>query len=292
MPACRCYRGPVAAVVQARGLTRRYGRVRALEAVDVEIGAGEIVGLLGPSGAGKTTLVRILALLQRPSSGALALFGEDHAPARPARFRRRIGYMPQEHALYEDLSARFNVHFFGHGAPADRVDGMLRFLGLGDRAGDAVQTMSGGMKQRVSLACALVGSPELLLLDEPTAGIDPLLRERFWSEFRHLRDGGASLLVSTHQVDEAVHCDRLLLLREGGLVADTTPQALMRRVGTTARVERADGRVEERRFPPGGRELVAWLRTLPDAEADRVDVATDTLEDVIVGLMREQAAHA
>jgi len=282
----------VQSVVLARGLRRRFGRVSALEGVDVAVGAGEIVGLLGPSGAGKTTLVRILALLQRQSGGSLALFGDQPSPARSARLRRRIGYMPQEPALYEDLSARFNVRFFGRGARRERVDALLGFLGLGERAADPVQAMSGGMKQRVSLACALVSSPELLLLDEPTAGIDPVLRERFWGEFRRLRDDGASLLVSTHQIDEAVHCDRLLILREGRMVADTTPASLMRRAAVTARLRRADGGLEERRFPSGGPELVGWLRGLSDAEAGGVEVATDTLEDVIVGLMREERPGA
>lgn len=278
--------------MHAHGLARRYGRVKALEGVDVELGAGEIVGLLGPSGAGKTTLVRILALLLRPSAGSLTLFGEQPTAAGLGALRRRIGYMPQEHALYEDLSARFNVRFFGRGVRTVRVDALLDFLGLGDRARDAVQTMSGGMKQRVSLACALVASPELLLLDEPTAGIDPVLRERFWGEFRRLRDEGASLLVSTHQIDEAVHCDRLLIMRAGRVIADTAPRALMRGAGTTARLERADGSVEERSFPAGGGELVTWLRSLPEVEARRVEVATETLEDIIVGLMRREAVGA
>ena len=281
----------VAPLVRARGLGRSYGRIHALQGVDLDLAAGEIVGLLGPSGAGKTTLVRAIALLQRFDRGSLALFGEEVRPARLQRLRRRIGYMPQSHALYEDLSARFNVRFFGRGVSARRVDDLLDFLGLGDRAHDPVQTMSGGMKQRVSLACALVTSPELLLLDEPTAGIDPVLRERFWGEFRRLRDDGAGLLVSTHQMDEAVHCDRLLVVREGRVLADTTPEALMRRAGTTVRVEDANGAVTERRFGPDGAELAAWLAALGDGAA-HVTVRNDTLESIIVALMSEEAARA
>ncbi len=284
--------GVVVGVVNARGLSRSYGSVRALDGVDVDLGAGEIVGLLGPSGAGKSTLVGILALLRRASQGSLSLFGEEVRPGNLHSLRRRIGYMPQEHALYEDLSARFNVRFFGRGARRQRCDELLGFLGLAERAADPVHTMSGGMKQRVSLACALIASPRLLLLDEPTAGIDPVLRERFWSEFRRLRDDGASLLVSTHQIDEAVHCDRLLIVREGRLIANTTPRTLMRRAGVTARLERQGGRVEERRFTAGGRELLAWLRSLDEAGTERVEVVADSLEDIIVALMREEAARA
>lgn len=280
-------------MVQARGLGRSYGRIRALDDVDVALEAGEIVGLLGPSGAGKTTLVRTLALLQRPDAGSLALFDEPVERGNLQRLRRRIGYMPQTYALYEELSARVNVGFFGRGVPAPKVDALLDFLGLAGRSRDAVATMSGGMKQRVSLACALVTSPRLLLLDEPTAGIDPLLRERFWHEFQRLRDDGASLLVSTHQIDEAVHCDRLLIVREGRLVADVRPDDLMRRAGTSVRVTRTDGSEDVRRFEPdGGGELVAWLRGLDERAMERVDVRNDTLEAIIIALMTEDAARA
>ncbi len=281
----------VAPLVRARGLHRSYGRIQALQGVDLDLAAGEIVGLLGPSGAGKTTLVRAIALLQRFDRGSLTLFGEEVRPARLQRLRRRIGYMPQSHALYEDLSAGFNVRFFGRGVSAKRVADLLDFLGLGARARDPVRTMSGGMKQRVSLACALVTSPELLLLDEPTAGIDPVLRERFWGEFRRLRDDGAGLLVSTHQMDEAVHCDRLLVVREGRVLADTTPEALMRRGGTTVRVEDANGAVTQRRFGPDGSGLAAWLASLDDVGA-HVTVRNDTLESIIVALMSDEAGHA
>ena len=278
--------------MEARGLSRRYRRVEALEGVDLDLRPGEIVGLLGPSGAGKTTLVRMLALLLRPSSGSLTLFGEPVSTASLQRLRRRIGTMPQEPALYQDLSARFNVRFFGRGVSRAEVDGLLELLGLGGRANDVVQAMSGGMKQRVSLACALVRRPALLLLDEPTAGIDPVLRERFWKEFRRLRDDGAALLVSTHQIDEAVHCDRLLLVRDGRLLADLTPEALLRRAGTTVRLERRDGSVVERRFGPDGDAMLRWMQELEPTSIERVDLRNDTLESLVVELMTEGESGA
>jgi ABC-2 type transport system ATP-binding protein len=164
---------------------------------------------------------------------------------------------------------------------------VLAALGLGERAHDAVRIMSGGMKQRVSLACAMARPAELLLLDEPTAGIDPVLRARFWEEFRSLSDAGACLLVSTHQIDEAVHCDRLLVVRGGGLLADTTPEALLRSGSTRVRLTGAHGGEQVRRFPSGDPGLIPWLRSLDEASLARLDVRNETLEDILVRLIRE-----
>ncbi len=272
----------------ARGLGKRYGRVAALAEVSLEIPRGTIVGVLGPSGAGKTTLVRCVGLLARPTEGSLRVLGADAGSADGA-LRARIGYMPQEAALYEELPARANVRYFGRGVPDDRVDRLLALLGLADRAGDPVLGFSGGMKQRVSLACALARDPELLLLDEPTAGIDPILRVEFWKEFRRLRDEGRTLLVSTHQIDEAVHCDRLLVIREGRVLWEGPPADLLARGGASATARTRAGAVHERRFEDPARGMPPWIAGIGAGEIVELRVRPDTLEDVLVRLIGERS---
>ena len=269
----------------ARGLGKRYGDVDALRGVDLAIARGAIYGVLGSNGAGKTTLMKCIGLVARPSSGALRVLGRDVADRAPT-LRRRIGYMPQAPALYQELAARTNVEFFGRGAPRARIDRLLAVLDLGRRARDPVRTLSGGMKQRVSLACALAHEPELILLDEPTAGVDPVLRIAFWTEFRRLRDGGQTLIVSTHQLDEASHCDRLLVLRDGRVLIECTPDELLARGGATAVARTAGGSTVEERFADPRHELPKWLAGLDGVE--ELQVRYDTLEDILVTLIREQ----
>ncbi len=273
--------------VEARGLGKQYGRVDALAEVDLSIPRAAIYGVLGPGGAGKTTLVKCLGLVMRPTRGSLRVLGTD-ASARSRSLRARIGYMPQEPALYEELSARFNIEFFGRGATASSIDRLLELLDLVGRARDPVRSFSGGMKQRVSLACALVSEPELVLLDEPTAGIDPVLRIAFWEEFRRLRDEGRTLLVSTHQIDEAAHCDRLLVIRAGRVLIECTPAELSARGGATVSLRTKGGEQIEERFADPAHELPPWLaaRGLEDVQALRVH--HDTLEEILVRLIHEQ----
>jgi ABC-2 type transport system ATP-binding protein len=192
--------------------------------------AGQITGLLGPSGSGKTTLLRCLVGVQRVRAGQVKVLGE---PAGSAGLRRRVGYVTQSPSVYADLSVGDNLRYFAavvgaSGAAAERA---LEEVGLADRAGDLVGNLSGGQKARVSLACALVGSPALLVLDEPTVGLDPVLRRDLWALFHRLADDGATLIVSSHVMDEAARCDRLLLLRDGRVVADDTPEQVLRSTG-------------------------------------------------------------
>lgn len=216
--------------IEIKDLNKTFGRVEALKNVSIDIPGGRITGLLGPNGAGKTTLIKAMAGAVRPSSGRISVFSQDPVKMRK-ELRKKIGYMPQNPSIYEDLSARENITFFAglHGLdnPETRAENILEFTGLADRADDAVHTFSGGMKKRVSLACALVHDPELIFLDEPTAAIDPVLRKKFWEMFRHLADAGKTVIISTHLMDEALHCDMLALLSEGQVLLYASPEVIL-----------------------------------------------------------------
>ena len=194
-------------VINARGVTKRFKKITALRELDLRLEAGRVLGLLGPNGAGKTTLIRLLVGAIRPTDGEISVLGL-HPIKQKNELRRQIGYMPQTPALYDDLSPRENIRFFGVPSHAGdlkkKVEEVIEFVGLTDRASYPVHTFSGGMKQRVSLGCALVNKPKVILLDEPTSGIDPKLREQFWQHFRQLADEGVTVLVSTHQMDDCL----------------------------------------------------------------------------------------
>lgn len=215
-------------------MVKTFGAVRALDDASLHVDTGEIFGLIGPNGSGKTTLIRLLLGLAHPTSGEARVLGE-RVPSR--RVARQIGYMTQASALYGELSVTENLRFFGglYGlrgrALRARIAETLALVELDDRAGSVVQTLSGGMRQRVSLACALIHSPRLLFLDEPTVGIDPELRAEFWEHFARLTATGVTIVVSTHHLDEARRCDRLALLRFGRLLVVDTPEALRRESG-------------------------------------------------------------
>jgi ABC-2 type transport system ATP-binding protein len=209
-----------------------------------------------------------------------------------AELRQRIGYMPQGPALYDDLSARGNVAFFGaaHGTMnlKKRVDGVIRFTNLSERAGNAVHTFSGGMKRRVSLACALVHEPEVIFLDEPTAAVDPQLRSRFWKTFRELADGGTTLFISTHLMDEAILCDRIAILRAGSIIATDTPGNIVAQGKTRLVVER-EGTQDEETIGGHPGDLAAALRPYGlEEEVTAVEVRTDTLEEVVLALIERE----
>jgi ABC-2 type transport system ATP-binding protein len=207
------------------------GGKEVLHGVDCAVAAGRVTGLLGPSGGGKTTLLRAVVGVQRIRSGTVTMLGE---PAGSPSLRRRVGYVTQSPSVYGDLTVRENARYFAalHGAGAATADRAVADVGLRDAAGQLVSTLSGGQRARASLACALVAAPDVLVLDEPTVGLDPVLREDLWGRFHALAAEGTTLLVSSHVMDEAGRCDRLLLLRAGRLVADDTPDALRRRTGT------------------------------------------------------------
>jgi ABC-2 type transport system ATP-binding protein len=207
------------------------GTRRVLKELTFAVPPGEVTGLLGPSGSGKTTLMRALVGVQKVRSGEVTVLGR---PAGSAELRARVGYVTQSPSVYADLTVRENARYFAalYGRGAREADAAVRDVGLADAAGQLVADLSGGQRGRVSLACALVGSPEVLVLDEPTVGLDPVLRVELWEMFHGLARAGTTLIVSSHVMDEAGRCDRLLLLREGELLADETPAGLRAAGGT------------------------------------------------------------
>jgi ABC-2 type transport system ATP-binding protein len=202
-----------------------------LHGLGFDLAAGSVTGLLGPSGCGKTTLIRAIVGLQAKVTGTVEVLG---LPAGAPKLRGRIGYVTQEPSVYGDLTVTENLRFFAAvlGIPSADVDRVIDAVDLRSHADERVDRLSGGQASRASLAAALLGNPELLVLDEPTVGLDPVLRRDLWELFHRLADAGATLLVSSHVMDEAVRCDRLLLMREGGLLADDTPRGLLESVGT------------------------------------------------------------
>jgi ABC-2 type transport system ATP-binding protein len=220
------------AVVQATDLRKEFGPIHAVDGLSLSVSGGEIYGLLGPNGSGKTTLIRLLIGLLKPTSGSVSLLGQ----AMPDKaILAQVGYMTQASALYEELTVRENVAFFAAmcgGAGQGRVDDAIALVDLQDRANSLVRTLSGGMKQRASLACALVHQPRLLLLDEPTVGIDPQLRATFWAYFRRLAKDGVTVIVSSHVMDEAERCDRLGFMRQGKVLAEGSAAELRAQAGT------------------------------------------------------------
>lgn len=229
-------------VIDAQSVDFSYGRRQVLSGLSLQVARGEVFGILGANGAGKTTFIRMLVGLLRPRSGRLHVLGE-----RPSsRQASRVGYMPQLSALYQELTVEHNVSFFARmygmsdrPARSEAVEAALNLVGLWERRKDAVLDLSGGMRQRLSLAIALVHGPSLLLLDEPTVGLDPELRASFWEHFRGMAAGGTTLVISSHTMDDAAHCDRLGFLQEGRVVAQGSPAELRASAGADATLEDA-----------------------------------------------------
>jgi ABC-2 type transport system ATP-binding protein len=216
--------------VDVENVSKTFGPVTALDGVTLRVRSGEIYGLLGPNGAGKTTLIRSIVGLVVAQAGTVTVLGQRMPNVAVLR---RIGYMTQQAALYPGLSVEENVAFFAAINGADRgVKEVLQLVELYDRRSSVVATLSGGMRQRCSLACALVHKPELLLLDEPTVGVDPQLRVQFWERFRRMAAEGTTIVVSSHVMDEAERCERLGLIQYGRLLAEGTPNEIRDRAGT------------------------------------------------------------
>ena len=217
-------------VVEVRDLVVQRGRVRAIDGLSFSTAPGQVTGLLGPSGCGKSTLMRSLVGVQVVTSGTVEVLG---LPAGDRRLRDRVGYVTQAPSVYDDLTVAENLRFFARvlGVDAAEADRCVEVVDLAGARSQLVGRLSGGQRSRVSLAVALLGDPEVLVLDEPTVGLDPVLRRDLWAMFHALADRGTTVLVSSHVMDEAERCDRLLLMRDGVLLADETPAALLARTG-------------------------------------------------------------
>lgn len=221
---------PAAVVVEELRVVR--GGAVVLERLSLQVDAGAVTGLLGPSGSGKSTLLRAIVGVQRLAGGRIGVLGQ---PAGAPSLRRRVGYLTQAPSVYADLSVQENLRYFArlHGTAPERVNELIETVALHGFASRIVGRLSGGQRARVSLATALLGDPELLILDEPTVGLDPVLRRDLWELFHRLARAGTTLLVSSHVMDEAERCEQLLLIRDGRLLAKGTPEELRARTGAS-----------------------------------------------------------
>ncbi|HVV95955.1 MAG TPA: ABC transporter ATP-binding protein [Rhodanobacteraceae bacterium] len=306
-----------APVIVARGLTKKFGPLVAVDHLDIRVGRAEVYGFLGPNGSGKSTTIRMLCGLLAPTSGEIEVLGHE-LPQDAEALKRSIGYMTQKFSLYDDLTVAENLAFLAavhglRGAKArERIDEMYERYRLGDMKDQLAGTMSGGQRQRLALAGAVLHEPELLLLDEPTSAVDPQSRRDFWDALFDLSESGTTLLVSTHYMDEAERCHRLAILDRGRLVADGTPQALMDQLpGATLRITCAEPRRMQKALAGDAHVLGAaqigddlrvlidrrdgeaeWLRDRVHAidPAAEVEPVAPNLEDVFVASTRNDRA--
>ncbi len=227
--------------VEIRDVVCQFGRIRALDGVSLDVGAGTVVGIVGPNGAGKTTLIDVICGLVHPTSGTARVLGQD-VSLNATALRARIGVLPQETALYDEVTARQNLQFAAalYDVPNSeaRIGEVLQLVGLATRSGDTVRGFSGGMQRRLAIARALLHNPELLILDEPTVGVDVEARHQIWTHIRSLNAGGRTVILTTNYLDEAeALCDRVVILKSGSIVADDTPAALAARTGRCLELE-------------------------------------------------------
>jgi ABC-2 type transport system ATP-binding protein len=274
--------------IEFKDLCKNYGSRQALKNITLTIPQGTIFGLLGPNGAGKTTLIKALVGALKPTSGTVIVLEHDPLSERRS-LRKKIGYMPQAPALYEDLSAQENIHFFGKLQNVEHLERkiaeILAFTELKDRAHDQVHTFSGGMKKRVSLACALIHRPTIVFLDEPTAAVDPHLKVKTWHLFRNLAQQGVTLFISTHLMDEALLCDRLAIISKGSLLAVDTPEALLRR-GQIQLNMKTDNGIIAKNIPGSPESLAQILQEFGlTTSIQALTVTSDSLEKIILDLI-------
>jgi len=279
---------PTASLIHARGLTKRFGDITAVDAVDFDVAAGESFGFLGPNGAGKTSTMRMIGCVSPMSGGTMSILGLDPTTHGP-QIRARLGVVPQQDTLDTELTVRENLLIYGRyfglsrAECAKRADELLEFAQLTERAGDQVEHMSGGMKRRLTIARSLINEPEVLLLDEPTTGLDPQARHLLWDRLYRLKQRGVTLVLTTHYMDEAEQlCDRLVVMDKAKIVAEGSPRSLIERFATRE--------VTELRFAPGVQETL-------DGQLDGLAERIERLPDRVLlyaddGEAAVAAAHA
>ena len=260
-------------LIRAAGLTKRFGEFTAVDGIDFELCRGEAFGFLGPNGAGKSSTMRMIGCVSPPTSGTLTILGLDSVTAGQA-IRGRLGVVPQEDTLDVDLTVRENLLVYGRyfglsrSVIAERTTRLLEFVQLADRAGDQVDPLSGGMKRRLTIARSLINEPEILLLDEPTTGLDPQARHVVWDRLFRLKQQGVTLVLTTHYMDEAEQlCDRLVVMDAGKIAAGGSPPELIRQYSTAE--------VLELRFRPSDHDQA--VEKLADFPAERIEVLADRL---------------
>ena len=272
------------ALIRARGLTKVFGARSAVAGIDFDVRDGEFFGFLGPNGAGKTTTMRMIAGVSPRTSGTLEIFGQD-PDLHGSEIRGQIGVVHQQETLDMELTVRENLLIFGRffgmerAAIATRADELIELFQLSDRAKDQVEPLSGGMKRRLSIARSLIASPRVLMLDEPTTGLDPQARHLLWDALQRLKRGGTTIVLTTHYMDEAEQlCDRLVVMDQAKIVAEGSPRQLI--------VEHASREVLELRFPNGTESIDTKVL---EGIGDRYERLA---ERVIVGCENGEAAHA
>jgi len=277
--------------IEIVNLSKKYHKILALNQMNLDVPAGTIYGIVGSNGAGKTTLIKALVGSLRPTSGSAKVLGLD--PLKDKwELRRQIGYMPQAPALYDDLSARQNIAFFGQAQDVPdlkkRTEEILSFAELTSRADDKVETFSGGMKKRVSLCCALIHSPKILFLDEPTAAIDPHLKIQSWNLFRQLAQKGVTIFISTHQMDEAMLCDKVTILSNGEIIAVDAPQKILERGKTKLKIT-VNGEGKTAFINSTAENLAEELKKYGlDQNVSSVELQPDHIEDIILSILQEK----
>jgi lipooligosaccharide transport system ATP-binding protein len=273
-------------LIRARRLTKRFGEIVAVDGVDVEIERGEAFGFLGPNGAGKTSAMRMIGCVSPPSDGELRVFGLDPATDGPA-IRARLGVVPQRDTLDEELTVRENLLVYGRyfGLPratvSERATELLEFAQLAERADSRVEPLSGGMKRRLTIARALINEPEILLLDEPTTGLDPQARHLLWDRLFRLKRTGVTLVLTTHYMDEAEQlCDRLVVMDNGRIVAHGSPRELIEEYSTREVLELRFPADDHARYAEKVADLAARIEVLPD----RLLLYTDDGDDGVAAV--------